>query len=89
MCKTTAAQLSHAGVLMLHVELELKSNDHVELSCSFSAVYPPGAASERCWRHRSLLLLFIIFFLFNAYPDLRRAPGPVNVLPRHPQHPAQ
>lgn len=89
MCNTTAAQLSHAGVLVLHVELGHKSYDHVDFSCSLTALYPAGAASERCWRHRYLLLPFIIFFLFFAHPDLRRAPGPFNVLPRHPQCPAQ
>lgn len=59
------------------------------LSLSVSAVHPPGAASERCGRHHPLLFALVFFLLFDSHPDLRRAPGPLHVLPGHAQHAAR
>lgn len=82
--KTSRAILGRAGKRESRDRLDLFS-----LPVPLSALHPPGAASERCGRRHPLLFTFLFPLLFNSHPDLCRRPGPLAVLPGHPQHPAR
>jgi len=66
------------------------AGDHVTfLLFVSSAVQPAGATSEGCGRRRPVLFVLVVLFLFDSHADVRRAAGPVPVLPEHGEHPAR